>query len=144
MAVTWRGVALTAIVAGAALAGVVFIGSAGLQRSPSTSVLPADAVELALAKGRPTVVEFGATACVACREMKPVLAELARRSGEEVEIVDVDVLKERRYLERYRIQAMPTQVFFDAAGRELSRNIGTISVDDMLARLGQAGSKVAS
>jgi thioredoxin 1 len=39
------------------------------------------------------------------------------------------------YLQRYRIQLMPTQVFFDAQGRETSRHMGKISAGEILARL---------
>jgi thioredoxin 1 len=98
--------------------------------------MPDDAVQAALARGKPVVAEFGSVSCVSCREMKPILAELARTHGEELTVVDIDVLKERRYLARYRIQLMPTQVFFDAQGREVGRHMGTISGDEILARLG--------
>jgi thioredoxin 1 len=67
--------------------------------------------------------------------MKPVLAELARVHGDRLTVVDVDVLKERHYLARYRIQLMPTQVFFDAQGREIGRHMGSITGDEILARL---------
>jgi thioredoxin 1 len=98
-----------------------------------------DAVQRALALGKPTVVEFGSTSCAGCREMKPLLAQLSREHGDRVAVADVDVLKEREYLGRYRIMVMPTQVFFDAQGRETSRHVGTISVPDMLQRLVPAG-----
>jgi len=98
----------------------------------------ADAVQAALARGKPVVAEFGSVSCVSCREMKPILAELQRSHGERLTVVDIDVLKERQYLARYRIQLMPTQVFFDAQGREIGRHMGKISGDEILARLGGA------
>ncbi len=97
-----------------------------------------DAVQAALARGKPVVAEFGSVSCVGCREMKPILAELQRTHGERLTVVDIDVLKERQYLARYRIQLMPTQVFFDAQGREIGRHMGTISGEEILARLGDA------
>lgn len=97
-----------------------------------------DAVQLALARGKPVVAEFGSVSCVSCREMKPILAELQRAHGEKLTVVDIDVLKERQYLAHYRIQLMPTQVFFDAQGREIGRHMGKISGDEMLIRLGDA------
>jgi thioredoxin 1 len=98
----------------------------------------ADAVQQALRLGKPTVVEFGSTSCVSCREMKPLLAQLAREHGERVAVTDLDILKERSYIARYHIRLMPTQVFYDAQGRETSRHLGKITVPEMLARLGQA------
>jgi thioredoxin 1 len=95
-----------------------------------------DAVQRVLRQGKPTIVEFGSTSCVSCREMKPLLARLAREHGERVAVVDIDVLAEREYLRRYGIVVIPTQVFFDATGRETSRHVGKIELRDMLARLG--------
>ena len=95
-----------------------------------------DPVALALAAGKPAVIEFGANACVSCREMKPVLAALAQSHGDRITVADVDILKERDYISRYQIRLMPTQVFFDALGRETGRHMGKISGEDILARLG--------
>lgn len=97
--------------------------------------------QLALPPGKPAVVEFGANACIACREMKPILAGLAASHGDRITVLDVDVLKERDYLKNYQIRLMPTQVFFDAQGREVGRNMGKMSREDILKRLGMAGSK---
>lgn len=116
-----------------AAAGVVAAAAAPDAAQPGD-----DAVRAALARGKPVVAEFGSVSCVGCREMKPVLAELQRTHGEKLTVVDIDVLKERQYLARYRIQLMPTQVFFDAQGREIGRHMGTISGDEILARLGEA------
>ena len=99
-----------------------------------------DAVQRVLAKGKPVVAEFGANVCAACREMKPVLAQLAREHGDRLEVVDVDLVADRQagHLQRYRIQLMPTQIFYDAQGREIGRHMGPIGADAILARLGLA------
>jgi len=95
-----------------------------------------DQVQPALRLGKPAVVEFGANACASCREMKPVLEALQREHGERISVLDIDILKTRGYIARYRIQLMPTQVFFDAQGREIGRNMGKISAGEILAQLG--------
>jgi thioredoxin 1 len=109
--------------------------------APDSDSMPApvagDVVQQALSAGKPTVAEFGANACAACREMKPNLEALRRDHGERISVVDVDLIAQKHmgYLQRYRIQLMPTQVFFDAQGRETSRHMGKISADEILARL---------
>jgi thioredoxin 1 len=123
-----------ALVAGWAL------GIAGCTPSQpaSTAALPTeDAVQQALRTGKPTVAEFGANACAGCREMKPVLETLRREHGARIAVVDVDLIKQKEagYVQRYRIQLMPTQVFFDAQGRETGRHMGPISAEEILARL---------
>lgn len=96
-----------------------------------------DPVEQALRQGRPAMIQFGANACAACREMKPVLAALQREHGTRFTVMNVDLIaqKHRGYLQRFRIQLMPTQVFFDAAGNETHRNLGAMSSAAILARL---------
>ncbi|MDZ7592113.1 MAG: thioredoxin family protein [Rubrivivax sp.] len=102
----------------------------------------ADTVQLALRAGKPTVAEFGANACASCREMKPVLEAVRREHGERFTVVEVDLIKQREvaYIQRYRIQLMPTQVFFDAQGNETGRNVGKLSAEDIVARLQGGGS----
>lgn len=128
------------LLAGAGALAAAIGAGAYLSLRPAASTAPAvrttdDAVQAALALGKPVVAEFGSVSCVSCREMKPILAELQREHGAKLTVVDVDVLKERQYLARYRIQLMPTQVFFDAQGREIGRHMGKISGDEILARL---------
>ncbi len=96
-----------------------------------------DAVQRALRAGKPTVAEFGANACVQCREMKPVLEALRREHGERIAVVNVDLIaqREHNYIQRYGIQLMPTQIFFDAQGREIGRHLGKLSGEEILARL---------
>lgn len=94
-----------------------------------------DAVQQALRLGKPVVAEFGATSCESCRAMKPVLGALAREHGGRMTVVDIDLLKNTGYASRYKIQLMPTQVFFDAQGREIGRHMGKISGNEILAKL---------
>jgi thioredoxin 1 len=118
----------SAVLIAAALGAGMALGISGCTPSNSASTEVAsteDAVQQALRAGKPTVAEFGANACAACREMKPVLEALRREHGERIAVVDVDLIK----------QLMPTQVFFDAQGRETGRHLGTISAAEILARL---------
>lgn len=135
-----RALMLLAGVAGMAAAGlgVALQGCDGGARSPGAAPLQADdPVEQALRQGRPAMIQFGANACAACREMKPVLESLQRVHGQRFTVMNVDLIaqKHRGYLRRFRIQLMPTQVFFDATGRETHRNLGTMTGPDILARL---------
>ena len=144
------GAAAVALAIGLGVALVRNTGPATPAAGSATSVAvagvdamdAADAVQLALRAGKPTVAEFGANACASCREMKPVLEAVRRDHGERFAVVEVDLIKQKEaaYIQRYRIQLMPTQVFFDAQGQETSRNVGTISAADMVARLQGGGS----
>lgn len=89
-----------------------------------------------IAQGRPTVIEFGASACASCREMKVVLDDLHRTHGTQIGIAEVDLIKQREVIPRFRIQVMPTQIFFDGQGRETGRHVGVIDGPGILAHLG--------
>lgn len=128
------------VVLGAFALAMGFIAATGCAPESAATSTPAagDAVQRALSVGKPVVVGFGANACTACREMKPILEALRREHGDRISVVDVDLIAQKHmgYLQRYRIQLMPTQVFFDSKGRETSRHMGKISAEEILTRLG--------
>ncbi len=95
-----------------------------------------EVVAVALARGRPVVLELGSNACAACRDVRAELDKLRATHADRVEIVEIDLLRQREYIARFRVQLMPTQVFYDAQGKELGRNVGRIDVPGILARLG--------
>jgi thioredoxin 1 len=142
----WRkpaGISLLVTASGATLLGVliyVLQSTATVTSEVAPSMAdPIDAVQRVLKAGKPTVIEFGANNCVSCREMKPILHALAQ--DPRIAVADVDILKERGYIGKYRISLMPTQVFYNAQGEETGRHMGKISAEDILANLGmtQAG-----
>jgi thioredoxin 1 len=104
--------------------------------APAASAAAPDFFAAGVAQGRPTIVEFGASACASCKEMKVVLDELRRTHGTQIGIAEVDLIKQREVIPRYRIQVMPTQIFFDGQGHETGRHIGVIDGAAILARLG--------
>lgn len=136
----WVAAGLFALGAGLSVALVTLSTPVTLQAGATAGPIaadPADKVQKALSAGKPTVAEFGANSCVQCREMKIVLDALRQTHGERIAIVNVDLIahKEADYIRRYGIQLMPTQVFFDAQGREVGRHMGKISGEEILARL---------
>jgi thioredoxin 1 len=145
----WIAGGMLALGAGSGLALLNLSTPAAQQAGPpaagSQRVDPTDRVHQALRAGKPTVAEFGANSCAQCREMKTVLDALRQTHGGRLAIVNVDLIahKEADYIRRYGIQLMPTQIFYDAQGRESSRHVGRISGEEILARLqvpAQAGS----
>jgi len=93
-------------------------------------------VQNATASGLPTIAEFGAATCTSCREMKIVLDGVAGRTQGRAHVLVIDISKDYPAAEAFRIQLMPTQVFFDAGGREVGRHMGKLSEAEVIARLG--------
>lgn len=97
------------------------------------------AVKAAIASGRPSVVDFGARSCIPCKRMAPILEQLNRELKGKANVVFVDVWKDGSFANKYRIQMIPTQLFFDARGREVKRHMGFLDKAGLLKELHAAG-----
>ncbi len=96
-------------------------------------------VDKARRSGKPTMVEFGATGCVPCDMMQPILDKLRRDYPQKMNVVFVHVGEEQILAARYGIQSIPVQVFFDDRGREVFRHVGFLGqpeVDKQIAAMG--------
>lgn len=121
--------------------GFAMLGSiAACGADTSASVSPGvKLVQNAVASRVPTVAEFGAATCTSCKEMKIVLDGVAQRTQGKAHVLIIDISKDWEARNAYRIQYMPTQVFFDASGREIGRHIGKLTEAEVVAGLGASG-----
>lgn len=122
----------------AALLSLLVLAACG--RSDATApTVPTDNLRLidnARQSGLPTVVEFGSATCASCRQMKIVMDAVAVRAQGRGHVLIMDVVKDGSLLQPYRIQMIPTQVFFDAGGNEVWRHLGPLTEAQVLERLG--------
>lgn len=92
-----------------------------------------------LSTGRVTMIDLGATECVPCKMMAPILEELKQEYAGRADIIFIDVWKDPPQARKYGIRAIPTQIFFDAQGNEVFRHTGFMDkqrIVDVLTRLG--------
>jgi thioredoxin 1 len=82
----------------------------------------------------PRLVDLGASKCIPCKMMAPILDELSKEYAGQMDVVFIDVWKDREAGERYGISAIPTQIFFSADGKELYRHTGFYPKADILAK----------
>lgn len=82
----------------------------------------------------PKLWDFFATWCPPCKKQAPIVEEIAREFEGVVEVRSIDTDKEQELARKFDIQAIPTLVFLDASGKELSRNVGLMSKDSIIAR----------
>ena len=95
----------------------------------------------ALTNGKPTLAEFGRGTCIPCKEMKPILENLAVEYQDRLNVSIVSVDDYRELTNYYRIMAIPTQIGFDSSGKEVFRHVGFWPKDQIIAQLSKLGIK---
>jgi thiol:disulfide interchange protein len=90
---------------------------------------------VALANGRPTIVEFYADWCQACQAMAPAMETLAeRRQGQlNVVLLNVDNPRWQAEIERFQVNGIPQLDLFSASGQQVGRAIGARSASELTA-----------
>ena len=83
-------------------------------------------LQVALGNGKPTVVEFYADWCEACRSMAPAMEtiEAQHRGSLDVVLLNVDNPRWQAELERYEVNGIPQLELFDANGLPVGRSLG--------------------
>ncbi len=73
-----------------------------------------------------TFVELGSINCIPCKMMQPIMKAVEEKYAGRVRVVFYDVWtpEGRRDAIKYRIRAIPTQVFLDKHGNEYFRHEG--------------------
>ena len=89
--------------------------------------------------GLPRLLELGSTTCVPCKMMAPILEELKEEYAGRLHVEFIDVWKDPKSGKGYGIKLIPTQIFFDAWGKERWRHEGFISKADILAKWKELG-----
>ncbi len=111
------------------------IDVAGISNTASTNI-PATQTEK---KALPRLLDLGAGKCIPCKMMFPVLDELKKEYAGKLTVEFIDVWQNPDAAKPYGIEVIPTQIFYDADGKELFRHIGFFSKDDILARWKELG-----
>jgi thioredoxin 1 len=84
--------------------------------------------------GLPRLVDLGADSCIPCKLMAPILADMRKEYAGRLRVDFIDVWKYPNEGKKYGVHLIPTQILYDAAGKELERHEGFISREDILAK----------
>jgi len=87
----------------------------------------------------PLLLDLGSVKCIPCKMMAPILEELKTEYAGSLEVRFIDVWQDRDAAARYGIEAIPTQVFYDAEGRERFRHVGFLGKEEILAKWRELG-----
>ena len=99
----------------------------------AATVLAADSPAL------PRLLELGSDKCIPCKAMAPVLASLKKEYAGRLTVDFIDVWKQKDAARTHGVQIIPTQIFFDATGRERFRHEGFFSQEDIVAKWKELG-----
>ncbi len=128
------------IVVVVALIAAAVVAIAVRQNKPGAEQMPDQyKPEQLLGKGLPAMVDLGSDQCVPCKMMAPILEELKAELVGKLQVNFLDVRKYPALAPVYGIQVIPTQIFFDASGKELFRHEGFYSKKDILAKWRELG-----
>jgi thioredoxin 1 len=116
-----------------ALTGILFLS--GCSRASDVD----DVLAQAKKDGKVVMLELGSVGCIPCEQMKPVMAQLSDSYQGRLEIIFIDVKKDKEAARRYRVYMIPVQVFLDRDGREFHRHVGFYPYAEIASVLRNAG-----
>lgn len=85
------------------------------------------------------MLELGSIGCIPCENMKPVMAKLRANYMGRLDVIFVDIRKDREAARKFGVYGIPTQVFLDRNGREFHRHIGYYPYEQIVPVLKKAG-----
>jgi len=92
-------------------------------------------LQQALISGKPTIAELGSVSCIPCKQMKPILEQLAVDYQDRLNVVIIDIYDQPKIGQQYKVMAIPTQVVFDSSGNEVARHVGLWPREQIIAQL---------
>ena len=94
----------------------------------STSATTATPAAAAL----PRLLDLGATKCIPCKLMAPILEEMKAAYVGVLRVDFIDIWEDRAAGQAHGISSIPTQIFFAPDGKELFRHEGFMAKEDIL------------
>jgi len=117
--------------------GLMLAGAAHAELPSASDAL----VSRALQSGKPAVIDLGARTCIPCKKMAPILESLAAEYRSKAAVLFIDVHENEAAADKFRIQMIPTQIFFNAQGKEVKRHMGFMEKAEIIKELKAAGLK---
>ena len=89
--------------------------------------------------GMVTMVDLGAKKCIPCKMMAPIMEELEVEYKDQAAIIFIDVWENPTSAKEYGINTIPTQIFYNADGKEVLRHVGFFDKAGIVAELKKLG-----
>ena len=131
-----KSFSLKTIIATLVLSGFYLLLFAAVSFAADTQGMPQAPVA-----GKVTMVDLGAKKCIPCKMMAPIMEELEKEYKDRAAIVFIDVWENPDAGRKYGIGIIPTQIFYDAKGKEVLRHEGFYEKAAIIAELTKLGVK---
>jgi len=131
------GAKIAIVAALAVIVGAVVVLKQNKVSQPAGSTPPG--ITAGSSTKMPRLLDLGAGKCIPCKMMAPILEELKKEYAGCLDVVFIDVWENQDAAKQYGIETIPTQIFFDANGKELFRHIGFFGKEDILAKWKELG-----
>ncbi len=90
-------------------------------------------------QGMVTLVDIGAKKCIPCKMMAPILERLEAEYRDRAAVRFIDVWENPGAGKPFAIELIPTQIFYDATGKEVWRHEGFLPEDVIRAKFAELG-----
>lgn len=111
------------------------LGSALIALSAGACAAQKDWKEPFPVKGKVTVVDFGAPWCAGCPETEKVMKDLQKEYGDKAAFIVINVDEYQGIEDKYLIEMMPSQMFYDKTGEPIWIHKGAIDHDTLRERV---------
>ncbi len=88
---------------------------------------PSPAAKLAVTNSATAKIKFleiGSDKCIPCKQMKVVTENIVKKYGDELAFQYIDIYENKDVADDYKIQLIPTQIFYNQKGVEIFRHVG--------------------
>jgi thioredoxin 1 len=104
-----------------------------IEKPPNSLTVAQQSVSL------PALIDLGAGKCIPCKLMAPILKQLKNDFAGRLRVEVIDIEENPDLINKYHVRVIPTQIFFDASGKELFRHEGFYSKEDILVKWKELG-----
>lgn len=114
------------------IVGVV-IAFAVMPSTPAATKKLTEEIAAAQKSGKTVFLQLSSSGCVTCRKMKPAVEKIMTEYAENssILVMNISVDSHRAIASQYAVTAVPTQVMLASNGRELFRNSGYMSYENI-------------
>ena len=107
----------------------------------SHSATKAEQIPQVPVPGKVTLVDLGAKECIPCKMMAPIMEELEKEYEGRAAVIFIDVWKNPKSGPQFGLRVIPTQIFYDDKGKEVTRHEGFLDKQSIVKMFKDLGVK---